>query len=116
MADKYLPYGLKGKLISTEGGADRWERKLLMSEPTSTAGIIDLLRQRIATNSGMGGMSNRISHIKTGPTFVEGGRNSELRWKFTDDRGRNWNGFGTIEPAADDKEKFIVTLKLVIRL
>ena len=112
MADKYLPYGLKGKLISTEGGADRWERKTLMSEPNSTAAIIDLLRQRIATNSGMGGMSNRISHIKTGPTFVEGGRNSELRWKFTDDQGRNWNGFGTVAPAPDDKEKFIVTLKL----
>ncbi len=112
MADKYLPYGLKGKLISTEGDIDRWERKLLMSEPNSTAGIIDLLRQRIATNSGMGGMSNPISHIKTGPTFDRGGKDSELRWKFTDDQGRKWNGLGTVEPAPDDKEKFIVTLKL----
>jgi len=112
MADKYLPYGLKGKLISTEGDIDRWERKLLLSEPNSTAGIIDLLRQRIATNSGMGGMSNPISHIKTGPTFDRGGKDSELRWKFTDDQGRKWNGLGTVEPAPDDKEKFIVTLKL----
>ena len=126
MADKYLPDGLaygnpklkgaQATLVSTEGDIDRWEFKMLVSDPNSSAGIISLLRERIAANSGMGGMSNRISHIKTGPTFVEGGRNSELRWKFTDDRGRNWNGFGTIEPAADDKEKSIVTLKLVIRL
>jgi len=27
-------------------------------------------------------------------------------------QSRNWNGFGTAEPAPDDKGKFIVTLKL----
>ena len=119
LADKYLPWlgsasGLKGaqaKLISTAGDIDRWEQKLLVSEPNSAAGIIDLLRQRIATHSGMGGMSNRISHIKTGPTFDGGGKDSELRWKFTDDQGRKWNGLGTVE-SADDKTKFVTTLKL----
>ena len=49
-------------------------------------------------------------------TRIAGGKASQVRWKFTDDQGRNWNGLGTVEPAADDKEKFIVTLKLVIRL
>ena len=115
LADKYLPGGLRGanaKLIATEGGTDHWQLKLLMSEPNSAARIIDFLRQRIATGSGLGGMAKPVSHIKIGPTFEGGGKDSELRWKFTDDEGRNWKGLGTVESAPDNKEKFIVTLTL----
>src|SRR5205814_9895907 len=54
MADMYLPAKLKGKLISTEGDADRWERKTLVSEPNSSARIVDLLHQLVVANSGMG--------------------------------------------------------------
>ncbi|PYS96996.1 MAG: hypothetical protein DMF65_12455 [Acidobacteria bacterium] len=110
LADRYLPDGLAGgdarikgaqtKLISTEGDADRWEFKLLMSEPNSPARIINLLRERIAANSGVGGMVKRISHLRTGPTFIGGAKNTEIRWKFTDDQGR---GCVTLKLARDTK-------------
>jgi len=122
MADKYLPDGLaygkpnikgaQAKLISTEGDANRWELKLLVSEPNSPARIADLLRERIAANSGVGGMSNRISHLRTGPTFIRSGKDSEINWSFTDDQGRSWSGSGLVEPAPDDRSKFIVTLRI----
>src|SRR5215813_4412035 len=122
MADKYLPDGLayggarlkgaQAKLISTAGDADRWDLKLLVSEPNSSARIINLLRERITANSGVGGMAVRVSHLRSGPTFISGRKDSELKWKFTDDQGRNWNGLGTVEPASDGKDKFIATLKL----
>src|SRR6266700_6601280 len=97
-----------GKIITTAGLSSGIDGAIHLISKMLGKGAA----QRIATNSGMGGMSNPISHIKTGPTFDRGGKDSELRWKFTDDQGRKWNGLGTVEPAPDDKEKFIVTLKL----
>jgi hypothetical protein len=104
--------GAETELISTAGDADRWEVKLLMSKPNSSAQILALLRARVGTDSGVGGMNNHISHVRSGPTFIKGGKESELKWKFTDEQGRNWNGLGIVEPAPDSKDKFIVVLKL----
>jgi putative intracellular protease/amidase len=60
MADRYLPDGLaygkanirgaEAKLISTAGNADRWETKILVSEPDSSTRIMDVLRERIGAN------------------------------------------------------------------
>ncbi|MGH7651189.1 MAG: DJ-1/PfpI family protein [Gemmatimonadaceae bacterium] len=61
LADRFLPDGLvfgKGriqgattKLISTEGTTDRWQAKLLVSEPRTDSEIIDILRKRIAATA-----------------------------------------------------------------
>jgi putative intracellular protease/amidase len=122
MADKYLPDGLaygkaklkgaQAKMISTAGDANHWESRILISQPDTPSGIIALLRERIRANSGVGGMTNRIPHILSGPTFIEGGKDSDMRWKFTDDQGRKWNGLGVVERAPDEADKFVVTLKL----
>ena len=57
-------------------------------------------------------MSNRISHIRgkvsLNPASTD---NSEIKWKVTDDQGRGWNG--VVEPATNDHDKFVVTLKLI---
>jgi hypothetical protein len=39
-------------------------------------------------------------------------KDSDMRWKFTDDLGRKWNGLGAVEHAPDEADKFVVTLKL----
>src|SRR5262245_60189435 len=80
MADRFLPDGLaysrprlkgaQATLISTEGDARRWETKILVSDPKTPQAIIDLVRERIAANSGVGGMMKRLSHLHSGPTFV----------------------------------------------
>src|SRR5262249_49165703 len=49
LADKYLPMKLKGadaKIISTEGDADRWETRFLVSQPKTSVDIVALLRER----------------------------------------------------------------------
>jgi len=123
LADRYLPDGLafgnaslKGamaEMLSTEGDTDRWETRILVSEPRSSAEITNLLRDRISSNIASAGMSNRISHIRGKVSLSpESAKDSEIMWKFTDDQGRGWNGLGVVEPATDDRDKFVVTLKL----
>jgi putative intracellular protease/amidase len=119
MADRYLPDGLafgkarirgaKAKLISTEGDADHWETKMLMSEPDSVSAILDLLRKRIAV-SGQGGMGRRISHLRGVPNLAPQTNSSQIRWSFVDEAGHGWSGSGLVEPSADAKGKFVVTL------
>src|SRR5262249_42698588 len=121
MADRFLPDGLayarprlkgaQAKMISTEGDATRWETKFLVSEPKTSSSIITLLRERIAANSGVGGMAKRISHLQSGATFVARKKNSELRWRFTDDQGRHWTGLAMVERAPNDNDKFILKVK-----
>jgi putative intracellular protease/amidase len=123
LADRYLPdgmafgnAGLKGaqaEMISTEGGTDHWEIRILVSEPHSSADIVNLLRDRIASNIATAGMTNRISHIrgKVSLNPVRAG-DSEIRWRFTDDHEHVWNGLGVVEPATDNKARFVVALKL----
>jgi putative intracellular protease/amidase/DNA-directed RNA polymerase subunit RPC12/RpoP len=120
MADRYLPDGLayakprikgtQAKMIATEGDADHWETKLLVSEPSSSSGIISILRERIAA-SGVGGMAHRISHLRGAPKLSPQTNDSQIRWKFTDEEGNGWSGLGLVEPAAE-KDKHVVTLKL----
>ena len=123
LADRYLPDGLaygkprlkgaEAQLISTEGNTDHWETKLLVSSPATSAEIIDLLRERIGSNTASQGMFRPMAHIRSTPTLGPRRVNeSAISWKFTDDQGRNWNGSGSVEPASDDR-KFIVTLKLM---
>ena len=71
------------------------------------------MRKRIASNTAVGGMSTRISHIRGAPR-LSSGNGSEIRWRFTDDQGRDWRGVGVVEPAPDDKSKFVLTLKLAL--
>ncbi|HKA21556.1 MAG TPA: DJ-1/PfpI family protein [Blastocatellia bacterium] len=121
MADKYLPDGLayakprikgvQAQMISTEGDSEHWETKLLVSEPSSPTEIISLLRERIPA-SGVGGMVRRISHLRGAPTLSQQTNKSQIKWKFIDEDGNGWSGMGLVEPAADAKEKFVVTLKL----
>jgi len=110
LADRYLPdfsdvKGAKAKMISTEGDLDHWEIKALFSEPNSIEGIADLLNKRIGSN---------MRHTKGAVTLSSSGTNkSAINWKFTDDEGHTWNGEERIDPASDQEDQFVVTLKLV---
>jgi putative intracellular protease/amidase len=111
LADRYFPVinGLDADILSTEGDADHWEFKALLSKPNSATAIVDLLSKRIAADTphAVGGV-NLVS-----PTAKESENKSEIDWKFKDEQGQNWNGTGTVELAADQPGKFIVTLKLM---
>jgi putative intracellular protease/amidase len=122
LADRYLPDGLaygkaalrgaETKMISTHGDTNRWEAKILISEPKTQDEIADLVRERIAANTAVWGMSRRLSHMRGVPELTGGKNGSEIRWKFTDTDGRDWSGVGLVEPAPEDKGKFILTLTI----
>lgn len=126
LADRFLPDALayggarfgnaKAKLISTDGDTDHWEIILLVSEPATPDEIADLLRKRITANASEGNVAAR-SHMRGEPRFssTPGSRNanmSEFRWNFTDDQGSGWVGAATVNPAPDDKQKSVLTIKL----
>ena len=116
LADRYLPGKLKGaeaRILSYEGDTDRWETRFLVSQPGSSVEILALLRDRIAAHTATGGMRKPVSHLRGAPTFEQArSSDSKIRWRFTDDQGRGWSGIGLVEPAPDDKSKFIATLKI----
>ncbi len=119
MADRFLPQGwrngkgLAATMISTEGSTDRWETKVLVSEPHSSSEILAVMRERIASNRAMGGMFKPISHIR-GPVDMSpvSATDRQIKWKFNDDQGHAWTGVGIVEPSPDEKSKFILTLRL----
>jgi len=130
LADRYLPDGLqygnarlrgaKAEMLSTDGDTDHWEVRILVSEPGSPAEIADLLRKRIAANTGGGSMSsgsrNRgTPHFSSTPTAKQT-KTSEVRWNFTDDQGHSWIGNATVKPAPDPKGRFILQIRVAREL
>jgi putative intracellular protease/amidase len=122
LADQYLPSkllsrrgevdGAKFGILSTQGGTDRWEARLLFSPPTTDAEVAALLRKLIAANKAQGGMFKPTSHIPTVPMFDAAASNSQLSWRFTDDRGRAWKGVASIVPGPEPRSGIVATLKL----
>jgi putative intracellular protease/amidase len=109
-ADRYLPriVGLDSKLISVEGDRDHWELRRLVSEPGSAPEIAALISKQI--KEGTPHASGAVA-MQAAPTDTRKDRR-EFQWTFTDEKGRGWRGACTIEPTADDKGKFSVSLKL----
>ena len=113
LADRYLPDGLQyGKanlrgaravILSTGGDTERWETRILVSQPKTPAEIIELLGTRIKSNT---------SHTRGTPALAAQAASSQLKWKFRDDEGRGWRGVALAEPSPDEKDKFVLTLRL----
>jgi len=108
-ADRYLPnfQGLDGTIISVDGDTESWKVKVLIAKPASLAEIVDLTKNQIAT---------KTTHVSSNVTVESHDRRnpdrSEISWKFNDDLGRAWVGFTVVEPSADEKGKFNLTLNL----
>jgi len=107
-ADRYLPNfdGFDGKILSTEGDTEHWEIKALVLKPATSGEIMELARKQIASNTPHASSTVAITSHKNGDR-------SEMEWKFKDDEGRAWRGVGSVEPAPDDRAKFMLTLKLM---
>jgi putative intracellular protease/amidase len=118
LADRYLPDGLQfakanlkgaqATMVLTEGDTDRWEMRLLVSDPKSGAEIMDVLSNRIKSNT---------SHIRgsvqvSGPGGRGSATSSQMTWKFTDDQGRGWVGSALAVRSTEDTDKFNLTLQL----
>jgi len=59
---------------------------------------------------GLRGTKPRIKGAKT--TLVSTANKPQLQWTFADDQERAWNGTCVVEPSAETKGDFLVTVKL----
>ena len=108
LADRYFPEIdelLDGEALSTDGDANRWQFRALISKPDSAAAILDLIAKHVVSGT---------RHVRGAATLAQStaqnGKN-EIGWKFTDEQGRDWNGNATVEPS-DKPGKFVLTVKL----
>ena len=109
-ADRYLPdfKGFDAVVLSTEGDNERWEIRALVSKPASVAEIAEMTRKQLVSNTPHAGSPVTV----TTRASRKSNDRSEIEWKFRDDEGRGWRGFGVAEPSPEAKGKFLVTMKL----
>lgn len=123
LADRFLPDGLvfgKGKiqgttatLISTEGSTDRWQAKLLVTQPGTSSEIIDVLRKRIAATAArdvQSMMGAPAAHPRVVTFHLSASNSSELVWTFADEQRQPWRGVAIVEPDRAMSNEFQVTL------
>jgi hypothetical protein len=108
LADRYFPKidKLDGDLVSTEGDRDHWQFQALISKPDSAPAILELISKSVV---------NETQHTRGPVTLISDAGPSQtkndMRWKFTDENGRNWNGRASIEPSTQTG-KFLLSVNL----
>jgi len=107
-ADRYLPslQDIDGDFVSVEGDLNHWDMHALISKPRSVAEIMDVLRKKIATTA------NTSTAVTITSRPAKSADAARIEWRFKDDLGRAWLGVATAQPAAVDKDKVDMTLKL----
>jgi putative intracellular protease/amidase len=125
LADRFLPDGLvfgkgriKGttaKLISTQGSIDSWQAKLLVSTPSTSSEIIDVLRKRITATAARDVQSmagGPAAHPRAITFHISASNSNQLVWTFADEQGRPWRGVGVADPDPAMASQFQVTLNV----
>jgi len=110
LADMHFPQidGIDAQILSTEGDADHWEFKALLSQPNSAAGALDLLARRVVA-----GTPHTRGPVTLLPSKADASeKQSEVDWTFTDEQGAHWQGSGMAESAKDQPGKLVITLRL----
>jgi putative intracellular protease/amidase len=123
LADRFLPDGLvfgKGriqgtsaKLISTQGSIDQWQAKVLVSKPSSSSEIIDVLRKRITATAARDVQSmagGPAAHPRAITFHISASNSNQLVWTFADEQRRPWRGVGVVDPDSAMASQFQLTL------
>ena len=109
LADRYFPEidDVDAEILSTKGDTDHWEARALLSKPSSSTAILDLLGKRLSATTPHAQGSVVVEKMSGATADAP-----ELRWKFTDDEGRKWTGRAVVERSADQPQKFVLLLNL----
>lgn len=92
--------GIDGTPLSREGDTERWENRWLVKSESSAAEIIEQTNKSI------------IAQGKWTKLSSEQPNTAASLWKFTDERGRAWQGFASIEPLAGEKNRFLMIVRI----
>ncbi len=107
LADKYLSntFGFmrrfEREVISYAGGVDHWGSKWKIQTETSAAEILEQINNNLATADKW----VREDAVKSNGT-------AKSLWKFADEKGKAWKGAASVEPVANERNKFIVAVKI----
>lgn len=113
LADKYLqkiftrrlafevPAGTELKVLSTSGGTDQWEIKWQAQTELSPAEMLERLNRKLADEGKWSRPEAETSKEAT-----------KSQWKFTDEKGKAWNGAASVQPAPGEKNKLTLTVKI----
>jgi putative intracellular protease/amidase len=104
LADRRLPSffdGLTRTLLSSEGGADHWQSRYSIKDVSSMSEAFEHVNKTLATER---------KWIRQG---AANSNETASLWQFTDENGKQWNGTARIQPATDDKGRFVVSLTIV---
>src|SRR6185503_118514 len=102
LADKYLNYsydGLRRIILNREGNSEYWENRYLVTGMPA-AQTLELINKTLATEG---------KWVKQ-----DSGNQNEMMsfWKFTDERGMQWNGSASLQPLIGEKNKFLFSAKI----
>ena len=112
LADQYLPEftGFEATMLSTTGDRNSWELRALVSSPHSVEEITRLTAEELVSRARHTNSTVNVSRL----TPVGLSDHSRIEWKFTDDKGRPWEGTGTVEEDVHEKGKFVADLKIAL--
>lgn len=112
LADKYMrfQYSFKGasKSLNRSGNRDAWENRWEIISDISAAELFNNVNDTLANNK-----TYAPSKVKWARQQEEKAK-SDTRslWKFTDEKGREWRGVMSVEAFANEKNKYLLTLKI----
>jgi hypothetical protein len=114
LADKYMRFNydvkvLKGgwRPIERSGGNDRWENRWAVATETSAAELLESVNNSIAMNKTYG-----PALVKWTRTEDAAKDSTQSRWRFTDEKGANWNGVVKVDPVTGGRNQFILIVRI----
>jgi putative intracellular protease/amidase len=96
-----VPAGTSLKVISTQGGPDKWEVNWQVVGNASPAEVSKLVGDKLAAD----GKWIRQDSRKPPDDAMSA-------WKFTDEKGASWNGIVSVKPVAGERERLAVTIRI----
>ena len=114
LADKYMRFNYDVKVLaggwkplSRAGARDWWENRWSVATESSAGELLETVNKSIAENKTYG-----PQHVKWARTDRNSRSASESLWSFTDEKGTAWNGIVRVEPAAGERNRFMLSVKV----
>lgn len=115
LADRYMRFNYDVKVLengwkplSRDGNREQWENKWSVTTESSAAEVLDVVNGTIAGNKTYGKSMVRWARVDA---EANKGANFSL-WRFTDEKGANWNGIARVEPVAGEKNHYTLSVKV----
>lgn len=94
-----LPEGTGWKVLGQQGGRESWEKNWEVRASVSATDLLKIIDSKLGEKWAK--VDSRSSNSST-----------RSLWKFTDDEGKTWNAFSSVQPLAGEKSTYKLTVGL----